>query len=151
MAEKTYTLKATNTECRFDTDELSLSKGKHYFVVKAKAEGFIDSPYSNEVTINVSGDGFILTISNDYQWNNYSLYINGKLFVDETNEKEGTYYNVKTVEFVCTTGDCPMFFLSESWDDEQKFADCNDNYDGVKWSSGVITLTENVHIRYVDK
>lgn len=54
MAEKTYTLKATNTECRFDTADLDLADGDHTFVVKAKAEGFNDSPYSNEVVVSVA-------------------------------------------------------------------------------------------------
>lgn len=64
MAGKTYTLKATNTECRFDTDELDLSDGNHRFVVKAKARGFLDSEYSNEVVVNVGdgGDGYTIIV-----------------------------------------------------------------------------------------
>lgn len=53
-ADGEYISKGTNTECRFDTDELDLADGDHTFVVKAKAEGFNDSPYSNEVVVSVA-------------------------------------------------------------------------------------------------
>ena len=53
MADKKYTLKATNTECYFDTTNLDLAAGEHTFVVKAKADRFRDSPYSNEVSVTV--------------------------------------------------------------------------------------------------
>jgi hypothetical protein len=96
MAEKTYTLKATNTECRFDTDELDLSVGYHRFVVKAKAHGFIDSEYSNEVSVNVAvASGFTLTIEHDFV-QNCDLYINGDLVKSRGNDLSGTYENVKT-------------------------------------------------------
>lgn len=44
-----YTLKSTSTEIRFDLTSLNLSAGSHTFVVKAKADGYQDSDYSNEV------------------------------------------------------------------------------------------------------
>ena len=45
-----YTLKATANEISFDLTTLGLSAGSHIFAVKATADGYTDSDYSNEVT-----------------------------------------------------------------------------------------------------
>ena len=63
MAKK-YKLIATSDKCYFDTDKFALKKGLHTFVVKAKAEGFTDSSYSNEVVVAVES-GFTFTIESD--------------------------------------------------------------------------------------
>lgn len=77
LAEKasdgTYTKLAENSEINFELDALGFSAGNHTLVVKAKADGYDDSDYSNEVvyTVNVnaewevySSDG-IATVSDD--------------------------------------------------------------------------------------
>lgn len=48
-----YTLKATSSTLYFDLTTLGLSAGSHVFVVKAKADGYLDSDYSNEVIYTV--------------------------------------------------------------------------------------------------
>lgn len=48
-----YTSLATATEINFKADLLGLPEGDHTLVVKAKANGYIDSEYSNEVTYAV--------------------------------------------------------------------------------------------------
>ena len=49
----TYTSLKTASEINFNLDELSLSGGSHTLVVKAKADGYEDSDYSNEVVYKV--------------------------------------------------------------------------------------------------
>ena len=48
--EITYNSLATDAEINFDVSALGLAAGNHTFVVKAKADGYTDSDYSNEVT-----------------------------------------------------------------------------------------------------
>lgn len=48
-----YNLKATASEINFNLDNLNFEEGDHILVVKAKAEGYEDSDYSNEVTYTV--------------------------------------------------------------------------------------------------
>lgn len=48
-----YTSLKTGSEINFNLDELSLSAGQHTLVVKAKADGYEDSDYSNEVGYEV--------------------------------------------------------------------------------------------------
>lgn len=58
LYEKTsssYNLLATNTEINFNLDNLNLDSGDYILVVKAKADGYEDSDYSNEVTYTVEG------------------------------------------------------------------------------------------------
>ena len=62
MAEKIYTFVATNDELNFDTDTLDLAEGNHTFVVKAKASGYLDSDYSNEVTVSVVQPGYSISV-----------------------------------------------------------------------------------------
>lgn len=45
----TYTSLATASEINFEVSAMGLAEGLHYLVVKAKAEGYSDSDYSNEV------------------------------------------------------------------------------------------------------
>lgn len=57
LAEKTgsgYTTLAENSEIDFEVSALELATGDHTLVVKAKAEGFEDSDYSNEVVYTVA-------------------------------------------------------------------------------------------------
>lgn len=50
----TYTSLDTAAEINFKVESLGLvNSGDHVFAVKAKAEGFEDSDYSNEVTVNI--------------------------------------------------------------------------------------------------
>lgn len=44
-----YNLEDTASEINFEVSALGLSEGEHTFVVKAKADGYADSDYSNEV------------------------------------------------------------------------------------------------------
>lgn len=47
--ETTYNTLATASEINFNLSALSLSAGEHTLMVKAKADGYTDSDYSNEV------------------------------------------------------------------------------------------------------
>ena len=51
----TYNSLKTGSEINFNLDELSLAGGQHTLVVKAKADGYEDSDYSNEVIYAVEG------------------------------------------------------------------------------------------------
>lgn len=128
-ADGEYIPKATNTECRFDTDELDLAEGEHTFVVKAKAEGFKDSPFSNEVVVN-GGGCYTLTIESDECTGNNALYINGKLVKDYGESLVGTYNNVSNVEIVNTGLEYSegLFITEDDMhnDDIIYFSDCVD-------------------------
>lgn len=50
-----YNSLKTGSEINFKLDELGLSGGNHTLVVKAKADGYEDSGYSNEVTYVIPG------------------------------------------------------------------------------------------------
>lgn len=47
--ETTYEVRATKNEINFEVSALGLSAGNHTLVVKAKADGYEDSDYSNEL------------------------------------------------------------------------------------------------------
>lgn len=49
----TYNSLATNEEIDFEVSALGLSTGEHILVVKAKAEGYSDSDYSNEIIYSI--------------------------------------------------------------------------------------------------
>ena len=49
----TYTSLATASEINFKVEVLGLNQGDHTFVVKVKADGYEDSDYSNEVSVNI--------------------------------------------------------------------------------------------------
>lgn len=49
ISETGYEKKATASEINFEVSALGLTAGEHTFVVKAKANGYEDSDYSNEV------------------------------------------------------------------------------------------------------
>lgn len=53
-SEGNYILLTTGEEINFDLSALNLSEGEHTLVVKAKASGFDDSEYSNEVVFSVT-------------------------------------------------------------------------------------------------
>lgn len=109
---KEYRLVATSDKCYFNTDEIALENGLHTFVVKAKAQGFTDSPYSNEVEVEVNTMvGFTFTIENDYQ-SSWNLYINGEL----QSHKEGTWENVTKVGISRNDGDELLLLLNDNWD-----------------------------------
>ena len=65
--ETSYNLKATASEINFNLDNLNFEAGDHVLVVKAKADGYEDSDYSNEVTYTVAEPitGNLLTTSSD--------------------------------------------------------------------------------------
>ena len=66
--ETSYNLKATASEINFNLDNLNFEAGDHVLVVKAKADGYEDSDYSNEVTYTVAEPivtGDFLTTSSD--------------------------------------------------------------------------------------
>ena len=48
-----YTALATVNEINFKLDSLGLAAGNHALVIKAKADGYEDSDYSNEVIYTV--------------------------------------------------------------------------------------------------
>lgn len=52
-AEGTYTTLTTASEINFELDALAFEAGDHTLVVKAKADGYEDSDYSNEVVYTV--------------------------------------------------------------------------------------------------
>lgn len=132
-----YVLRATNTECRFDTAELDLGDGDHTFVVKAKADGFKDSPFSNAVVVN-GGGGYTLTIESDENTGNNALYINGQLVKDYGESLDGTYNNVSAVEIVNTGDGNEGIFITEydmDHDDIIYFSDFPD----YTWRKTLIT------------
>lgn len=55
-AEGVYNSLAEASEINFELDSLGLAAGDHTLVVKAKADGYEDSDYSNEVVYTVEGD-----------------------------------------------------------------------------------------------
>lgn len=58
LLEKTngaYTSLAEASEINFEVSALNLASGDHTLVVKAKADGYVDSDYSNEVVYSVEG------------------------------------------------------------------------------------------------
>lgn len=56
-ANGVYTSLAEASEINFEVSALGLASGSHVLVVKAKADGYEDSEYSNEVIYNVTGSG----------------------------------------------------------------------------------------------
>lgn len=111
MAEKNYILKATNIECRFDTDEFDLSDGKHTFVVKAKAAGYKDSEYSNEVSVTVgaAAKGFTVKVQPDEDagdfWDKgdrFNLYVDGVNKGTIVSLEGQSFTATKSVKFVST-------------------------------------------------
>ena len=80
-----YNVIANNTEINFDLEALGLTEGEHVFVVKAKADGYDDSDYSNEVTW-VYDDG----VTN---WEFYSQSADAQMTVGE----DGDLYVTDTV------------------------------------------------------
>lgn len=54
LTDGVYTSVASANEINFEVSALGLTPGDHVFVVKAKADGYIDSEYSNEVIYTVS-------------------------------------------------------------------------------------------------
>jgi hypothetical protein len=52
----TYTSLAEASEINFEVSALNLASGDHTLVVKAKANGYVDSDYSNEVVYSVAGE-----------------------------------------------------------------------------------------------
>ena len=56
---------ATKNEINFNLDELNLSAGVYTLAVKAKADGYEDSDFSNEVTYNVKGTTYYPLNPND--------------------------------------------------------------------------------------
>ena len=72
LAEKnangTYSALDTANEINFELEKLGLLNGNHTLVVKAKAEGYEDSDYSNEVVYTVRGASKNLINENDPDW-----------------------------------------------------------------------------------
>lgn len=71
LAEKTasgYNKLAENSEINFNVSSLGLSVGAHTLVVKAKATGYEDSDYSNEVVYTVAA-----TVVNVFEPVTYTL------------------------------------------------------------------------------
>lgn len=54
IAEEDYVLLAENNLINFDLSRINFEVGEHTLVVKATAEGYEDSEYSNEVVYVVS-------------------------------------------------------------------------------------------------
>ena len=104
LAEKAsdgaYNVLASKDEINFELDSLGLAAGKHTLVVKAKADGWEDSDYSNEVTYTVEGRTVDLTSA--------AVEVSGSINTDGqtqsssnfcTKEIDVTNYRGKTVEF----------------------------------------------------
>jgi hypothetical protein len=99
---KEYKLITTSDKCYFNIDDFALANGLHKFVVKAKAEGFMDSPYSNEVEVFVKS-GYTLTFGAwDDNYDN-SRIIETINFADGTSETidyhlaNKTFYGVESI------------------------------------------------------
>lgn len=57
-----YTKLSEAAEINFEVSALGLAKGDHVLVVKAKADGYADSAWSNEVTYTAKGSGLTIDI-----------------------------------------------------------------------------------------
>lgn len=103
--EETYTLISTNSEINFEVSALDFAMGNHTLVVKAKADGYEDSDYSNEVVYNVANDNTGSTAEISGVWtfgdtvdidtvmtqDNITVYIHGNMYIIiETNIEDGT-------------------------------------------------------------
>lgn len=64
-----YTKLATNTDIDFEVSALGLNDGEHTLVVKAKANGYEDSDYSNEVVFVCGYIEIPVAYEDDYFWN----------------------------------------------------------------------------------
>ena len=101
-----YNSLATGEEINFEVSALGLAAGDHVLVVKAKADGYTDSPYSNEVTYTVegsdSGDSGAETESVvfdfDFATNNIDDYALSDIFT----VPDGT--DTSTIEYDATYG-----------------------------------------------
>lgn len=90
LAEKksgSYTKLSEAAEINFEVSALGLAKGDHVLAVKAKADGYADSAWSNEVTYTAKGSGLVIDIEE------------GSLGSDSGNEV--TYTSVwRTVDYI---------------------------------------------------
>ena len=88
--DTTYTLKTTGSSINFDLETLGLSLGEHIFVVRATANGYTPSDYSNEVTYTQKATLAAPTLTNkssasvctftfeaDTNATGYEIYVNG--------------------------------------------------------------------------
>ena len=98
LAEKasdgTYQTLATAEEINFELDGLGLAVGNHTLAVKAKADGYQDSDYSNEVVYTVEQDGWVditdqfvftegaMISANDGKYSTYSGWVATQEYID---------------------------------------------------------------------
>lgn len=91
--EGVYKFLAENREIDFNLDEFNLSVGSHALTVKAKADGYEDSDYSNEVEYTVMAHGTVRRaiplIAVPYAYTNASSTFNSLSY------RASTYGNIK--------------------------------------------------------
>ena len=119
-----YTSLKTASEINFNLDEISLSGGSHTLVVKAKADGYEDSDYSNEVIYNAAITLPLIDISMvdgvnvgtggaTYKATTYgdAVFVDNKL-----KSANGTGYATIPIDFITTkTSEFTAFFVFDSW------------------------------------
>lgn len=86
-----YNKLAENSEINFNVSGLGLSVGDHTLVVKAKATGYEDSDYSNEIKYTVNEDGgsettVDVTCVTEESHGEYNLATSSPGYIDSTNQ-----------------------------------------------------------------
>lgn len=95
-----YSLLDKKNEINFNLDEISFDSGEHILVVKAKAVGYEDSEYSNEVTIGGGG-----TLNEYIGYDELAQYVKfGNVQTDAVNDTS----DVITVSKNGATGDLEL-------------------------------------------
>ena len=89
----TYNSLATGEEINFEVSALGLAAGDHVLVVKAKADGYTDSPYSNEVTYNVPAAAAGTLLNLNFVDNTVQDYIDSGILSLENSTADSLTYD----------------------------------------------------------
>lgn len=119
-----YTLLNTNSEINFNLDALDLAPAQYTLAVKAKADGYEASDYSNEVTyvreitqalinIDMSNGANIGTGAGKY---NATTFGDGVFADGKFKTSNGTGYATIPIDFITSkTSKFTAFFVFENW------------------------------------
>ena len=137
-AEGAYNSLAEKNEINFELDTMGFAEGDHTLVVKAKASGYEDSNYSNEVVYTVESEGwvditdqFVFTVggmlnANDGKYSTYAGWAATENYVDISAYSELEFKMSKTSSTGTGSGNA--------------FYDADKNYvSGIVHTDGVAT------------
>lgn len=119
-----YNLLDTKNEIDFELDGLALDSGVHTLVVKAKADGYEDSDYSNEVTYINGARKSLINIDMNSGQNigtgagkyNATTYGDGVFAGGKFKTSNGTGYATIPIDFISSkTTKFTAFFVFENW------------------------------------